>query len=119
MLTCALKQHPIKKLFSAEEFGDCMPSQVTQHIQQLLGSMAATMDARELFLQHLPPNVSMVLTPCTAALTLDQLTQLADQKLHLLQLSPRYSVNCTSHQTQLLTTINTFFWHPQLPSPGR
>ena len=44
--------------------------------------MAAMMDTtllRELFLQRLPSNVRMVLTPSAAALSLEQLAQLADR----------------------------------------
>ena len=52
-----------------------------RRIQQLLGDMAPRMDAallRELFLQRLPANVCMVLTPSAGDLGIDQLAQLAD-----------------------------------------
>ena len=55
--TSASEQRRIKELLSNEELGDHTPSQVLRRIQQLLGSMATTMDAtllRELFLQRLP-----------------------------------------------------------------
>ena len=51
--TSASEQRRLQELLSAEELGDRMPSQVLRHIQQLLGSMATTMDTtllRELFL---------------------------------------------------------------------
>ena len=82
--TSTSEQHHLQELLSAEEFGDRMPPQVLRRIQQLFGSMATTMDAtllRELFLQRLPVNVRMVLTPSAEALNLDQLAhwQLADR----------------------------------------
>ena len=64
--------------------------------------MATTMNAtllREPFLQRLPVNVRMVLTPSAEALNLDQLAQLADRivetspcprLLQLLTLPPSY-----------------------------
>ena len=80
--TSASEQRRIKELLSNKELEDCTPSQVLWQIQQLLGNMATTMDTtllRELFLQHLPSNVWMVLTPSAAALSLKQLAQLADR----------------------------------------
>ena len=80
--TSASEQHRIQELLSAEELGDRTPSQVLWHIQQLLGSMAGTVDAtllREIFLQCLLSNVHMVITPSAGALNMDQLAQLADR----------------------------------------
>ena len=60
--------------------------------------MAPRMDAallRELFLQRLPANVHMVLTPSAGDLSIDQLAQLADR---ILEASPP-SISATStHQ---------------------
>ena len=86
------EQHRIKELLPAEEIGDRKPTQVLRRIQQLVGGMAATMNdtlLRELFLQRLPPNVSMVLTPSASALTLNQLADLADR---IVEASPTTTV---------------------------
>ena len=79
--TSASEQRRIQELLSTEELGDRTPSQMLRRIQQLLGDMAPRMDAallRELFLQRLPANVRMVLTPSARDLGIDQLAQLAD-----------------------------------------
>ena len=47
---------------------------------------------RELFLQHLPPNVRMVLTPSAGDLNLDQLAQLADR---IMEASPTPAIAAT------------------------
>ena len=94
--TTASEQRRIKELLSAdEELGDRTPSQVLRHIQQLLGGMAETVDPtllRELFLQRLPSNVRMVLTPSAGALSLDQLAQLADR---IVEASPTPTIAAT------------------------
>ena len=95
--TSASKQRRIQELLSTEELGDRTPSQMLRRIQQLLGDMAPRMDAallRELFLQCLPANVRMVLTPSAEDLGIDQLAQLADQ---ILEASPP-SISATSTQ---------------------
>ena len=74
--TSASEQRWIQELLSSEELGDRTPSQMLRRIQQLLGNMAPTLDAtllRELFLQCLPANVRMVMTPSAEALDLEQL----------------------------------------------
>ena len=79
--TSALEQHRIQELLSAEELRNRTPSQVLRHVQQLLGSMAETVDAtllREVFLQCLLSNFCMVITPSAGALNMDQFAQLAD-----------------------------------------
>ena len=63
--TTASEQRRLQLLFNAEELGDRTPSQLLRRMQQLLGDKAATADKsflRELFMQHLPPNVSIVIT---------------------------------------------------------
>ena len=80
--TSLSEQRRLQQLLTSEELGDRKPSQLLRHIQQLLGDKANTMDAtflRELFLQRLPPNVRMVLTPSAGDLNLEQLAQLADR----------------------------------------
>ena len=95
--TSASEQRRIQELLSTEELGDRTPSQMLRRIQQLLGDMAPRMDAallRELFLQRLPANVRMVLTPSAGDLSIDQLAQLADR---ILEASPP-SISATSTQ---------------------
>ena len=137
--TSASEQRRIKELLSNEELGDRTPSQVLRRIQQLLGSMATTMDAtllRELFLQWLPPNVWMVLTPSAAALSLEQLAQLADR---IVEASPTpATISAVDTHSQLTTQVmelskrldqltnqmsgainNITKRHGRSPSPGR
>ena len=104
--TSASEQRRIKELLSNEELGDRTPSQVLRRIQQLLGSMATTMDPTllgELFLQRLPPNVRMVLTPSAAALSLEQLAQLADR---IVEASPTpATISAVDTHSQLTTQV--------------
>ena len=68
--------------------------------------MAATMDTtllRELFLQRLPSNVRMVLTPSAAALSLEQLAQLADR---IVEASPTpATISAADTHSQLTTQV--------------
>jgi len=60
----ASEQQRLQQLFSTEELGDRKPTQLLRHLQQLAGNMLGFNDGsfiRELFLQHLPSNVGMVL----------------------------------------------------------
>ena len=121
--TSASEQRRIKELLSAdEELGDRSPSQVLQHIQQLLGGMAETVDStllHELFLQRLPSNVRMVLTPSAGALSLDQLAQLADR---IVEASPTPTISATdTHKhSQLTAQVTELTKHlDQLTSPAR
>ena len=101
--TSASEQHRLQELLSTEELGDRIPSQMLRRIQQLLGDMAPRMDAtllRELFLQHLPSNVRMVLTPSAGALDLDQLA-LADR---ILEASPPAISATTADNPNTITT---------------
>ena len=104
--TSASEQRRIQELLSAEELGDRTPSQVLRRIQQLLGNMAGMVDPtllRELFLQRLPTNVRMVLTPSAGALNLDQLTQLADR---IVEASPTPTISATNTTTQLTDQVS-------------
>ena len=98
--TSASEQRRIKELLSAdEELGDRTSSQILRRIQQLLGSMVETVDAtllRELFLQRLPSNVRMVLTPSAADLSLNQIAQLADR---IVEASPTPTISATVAHT--------------------
>ena len=133
--TSASEQRRIQELFSAEELGDRTPLQVLQRIQQLLGNIAGTVDPtllRELFLQCLPSNVWMVITPSAGALNLDQLAQLADC---IVQASPTPTIAATNTTAQLTDQVSKLkrqledlstqmkkgvssFRHPRSWSPG-
>ena len=55
-------------------------------MQQLLGGSASATDTaflRELFLQHLPPNVRMVLASTNSAASLEELAELADKVMEV------------------------------------
>ena len=92
---------------------------------------------RELFLQHLPSNVWMVLTPSAADLSLNQLTQLTD---HIVEALPTPTISTTVAHTaythsqltaqvmeltihltsQMSSTVNNLFKRQaRSPSPGR
>ena len=121
--TSLSEQRRLQQLLTSKELGDRKPSQLLRHIQQLLGDKANTMDAtflRELFLQRLPPNVRMVLTPSAGDLNLEQLAQLADR---IMEASPTPTIaatNTTDPQvteltrrldelaTQMSKAVNTF-----------
>jgi len=135
--TSASEQRRLQQLLTAEELGDRKPSQVLRRIQQLLGDKAETMDAtimRELFLQRLPANVRMVLTPSAGALNLDQLAQLADRIVEASPTSTVAAAECTTANLtaqvndlskrldELTLTLNNFSRPSQRsrsPSPWR
>ena len=136
--TSVSEQKRLQQLLTTEELGDRKPSQVLRRIQQLLGDKATTMDAtflRELFLQRLPANVRMVLTPSAGDLDLEQLAQLADR---IVEASPTPTIAATDTTTQwtaqvteltrrldelttqMASAVNTFSRRPRRsPSPAR
>ena len=68
--------------------------------------MATTVDPTllwELFLQRLPSNVRIVLTPSATDLTLDQLAQLADR---IVEASPTATIAAADTHTQLSTQVS-------------
>ena len=68
--------------------------------------MAGTVDLtllRELFLQRLPSNVRMVITPSAGALNLDQLAQLADR---IVEASPTPTTAATNTTAQLTEQVS-------------
>ena len=68
--------------------------------------MAGTVDPtllRELFLQRLPTNVRMVITPSAGALSLDQLAQLADR---IVEASPTPTIATTNTTAQLTDQVS-------------
>ena len=107
--TSASEQRRLQQLLTTEELGDCKSSQVLRRIQQLLGDKANTMDAeimQELFLQCLPANIRMVLTPLAGELNLDKLAQLAD---HIVEASPMHTIAATEPDmttSQLTAQVN-------------
>ena len=113
--TSVSEQQHLQQLLTTEEHGDRKLSQVLWRIQQLLGVKAATMDTtflRELFLQHLPANVHMVLIPSAGDLNLEQLAELADW---IMEMSPTLTIattqTSTDTTTQLTTQVNELTCH--------
>ena len=99
--TAASEQRRLQQLFNAEEFGDRKPTQLLRQMQQLLGEKASATDAtflRELLLQHLPPNVRMVLAS-TDTTDLQQLAQLADKIMEVSTPTVAPFTNSTEVQT--------------------
>ena len=79
--TTASEQRKLQLLFTSEELGYKKPTQLLRRMQQLLGDHPAVADEsflRELFLQRLPPNVTMVLASIPESTSLDKLAEQAD-----------------------------------------
>ena len=80
--TAESEQRRLRKLLTAEEFGDLKPTQLLRRMELLLGDKAATTDGaliKELFLQRLPTNVRMVLAAASERSTLEELATQADR----------------------------------------
>ncbi|XP_064479161.1 uncharacterized protein LOC135392375 [Ornithodoros turicata] len=83
--TMASERKRLQLLLDAEELGDRRPSQMVRHMENLLGSRAATSDRvllRELFLKRLPSQVQMVLATASD-LDIAALAKLADKVLEV------------------------------------
>ncbi|XP_064470046.1 uncharacterized protein LOC135384790 [Ornithodoros turicata] len=83
--TMASERKRLQLLLDAEELGDRRPSQMLRHMENLLGSRAATFDRvllRELFMKRLPSQVQMVLATA-ADLDISALAKLADKVLEV------------------------------------
>ena len=128
--TLLSEQRRLQQLLTSEEIGDCKPSQLLRHIQQLLGDKLNTMDTtflREMFLQRLPSNVRMVLTPLAGDLNLDQLAPhngiiaTPDYCGHHYHYRPAHRASFFTRldevSMQMLKAVNTFSRPP--PSPAR
>ncbi len=86
--TALSKQHNLQQLITTEELGDCKPTQLLCHMQQLVGNRPSVFDSsflHELFLQRLPQNVRMVLVSTPEDTTLDKLAELADKIMEVQQ----------------------------------
>lgn len=71
----------LRQLLSAEELGDRCPSQLLHRMHQLLGDRPPEGHnnlLRDLFIQHLPTNVQIILASA-GAVTLDTLADIADE----------------------------------------
>ena len=80
------EQRRLQQLLTSEELGDRKPSQLLRRMQQLLGDSGPAPDSafvRQLFLQRLPPSVSMVLASSSDHLSLSQLADMADRILEV------------------------------------
>ena len=80
-LTAATEQRRLRQLFTAEELGDHIPSQLLRRLQQLLGDAAGPNPdntfLRELFFQRLPGDIKMVLAS-SGDMPLEALATLVD-----------------------------------------
>ena len=75
------EQRRLQQLLSIDELGDRKPSQLLRRLRQLLGDNTSSTSQsflRELFLQHLPANVRLVLA-CNSTVDLDILATQADR----------------------------------------
>uniref|UniRef100_A0A1X7VKM7 Reverse transcriptase n=1 Tax=Amphimedon queenslandica TaxID=400682 RepID=A0A1X7VKM7_AMPQE len=82
----ASEQRRLQQLFNSEELRDRTPSQLLRRMKQLMGDKAATADPsflRQLFLQHLPSDVRMVLASAKETEELDTLASLADRVIEV------------------------------------
>ncbi len=79
--TAVSEQRRFQQLLQAEELGNRKPTQLLRCMLQLLGDKAPVEEIflRELFMQRLPNNVSMVLAPSTDSTPLNNLAELADR----------------------------------------
>ena len=108
--TKASEQRRHQQLLTAEELGDRNPSQLLRRMQQLLGNSGPAPDSafvRQLFLQCLPPSVSIVLASSSATLPLTQLAEMADKILEVV--NPTVVISVTdpngSDMRQLTDTL--------------
>ena len=84
--TAVSEQRRLQQLFKTEELGDCKPTQLLRHMQQLLGDKATGFDPsfmRELFLQCLPTDVRLVLASTAESITSQELANLADKVMEV------------------------------------
>ena len=107
--TSVSEQRRLPQLLTTEELGDRKPSQVLRRIQQLLGDKANTMDSeimRELFLQHLPTHIRLLLTPSAGEINLDKLAQLADCIVEASSMRTIAATEADTTTSQLTAQVN-------------
>nr|XP_054770804.1 uncharacterized protein LOC129278684 [Lytechinus pictus] len=76
----ASEQRRVQMLLTEEELGDRKPSQLLRRMEQLLGDQTLEKGIfKQLFLQRLPVNVRLILASTSEALSLSDLSELADR----------------------------------------
>ena len=78
----ASQQLRLQQLLQGEQLGDRKPSQLLRRMVQLLGDQASehtSVFLKELFLQRLPPNVTMILASTPGNNTVQDLATLANK----------------------------------------
>ena len=86
------EQRQLQQLLSAEDLGDQKPTQLLCGMQQLLSEKAGAMDPsllKELFFQHLPSNIRMILALTTkkSTCTLGELAGMDDNVMEVVLMS--------------------------------
>ena len=112
--TTLSEQRKLQQLFSSEDLGDRKPSQFLRHLQQLLGERASTIDVtflRELFIQCLPSSVRMVLASTPDAVSLENLTELADKVMEVALPTPTVGAVQSSQLTSELQHLRSEVAH--------
>ena len=77
-------------MLNADDLGNRKPTQLLHKMQQLLGEKADAVDPsflRQLFLQHLPSNVKMILALTAKGTHLQELAEMADSVMEVVSLS--------------------------------
>ena len=83
--TATSQQQRIQQLLSTEDIGDRKPTQLLHRLQQLASNtiLYNGVFLRELFLQHLPANVRIVLASTNDGTPITELAQLADKVMEV------------------------------------
>ena len=105
----ASEQQRLQQLFHTEELGDHKLTQLLRRMQQLLGEKSGTVDGSflcELFLQHLPSNVRMVLASSLDTLDIEGLATLADRIMEVAPVAPTVNAISPGQSPDLLSELS-------------